>query len=65
MKPVSSLGVVLMVANQEAGVRSSIKRLLVAPRAPVSLIHAFPQACEVNSNRSNQAAFTRGKDWHG
>src|SRR5262245_9766631 len=40
----------LIWGKRAAGARSSMKLLLVRPRASVSLIRACPWACEVNSN---------------
>ena len=40
----------LIWCKRGAGARSSMKRLLVRPRASVSLIGTCPWACEVNSN---------------
>src|SRR4029453_18014757 len=55
----------LIWCKRAAGARSSMKRLLVRPRASVSSIRACPWACEVNSNSywSDQAGLLpRGQD---
>jgi alpha-beta hydrolase superfamily lysophospholipase len=55
----------LIWCKRAAGARSSMKRLLVRPRASVSSIRACPWACEVNSNSywSDQAGLSpRGQD---
>src|SRR5215813_8380061 len=57
--------VALIWCKRAAGARSSMKRLLVKPRASVSSISACPWACEVNSNSywSDQAGLLpRGQD---
>jgi len=57
--------VALIWCKRAAGARSSMKRLLVRPRASVSSIRACPWACEVNSNSywSDQAGLlSRGQD---
>jgi hypothetical protein len=54
----------LIWCKRAAGARSSMKRLLVRPRASVSSIRACPWACEVNSNSywSDQAGlYPEGK----
>jgi hypothetical protein len=56
---------VLIWCKRAAGARSSMKRLLVKPRASVSSIRTCPWACEVNSNSywSDQAGLKpRGQD---
>jgi hypothetical protein len=55
----------LIWCKRAAGARSTMKRLLVNPRASVSSIRTCPWACEVNSNSywSDQAGFLpRGQD---
>ena len=47
----SSPLVPFVIHNESAVGRKTAARLLVRPRAPVSLIRACPWACEVNSNR--------------
>ena len=56
MEPIDEASVffkgALIWGKRAAGARSSMKRLLVRPRASVSSIRTAPWACEVNSNRS-------------